>query len=47
MWLTTWTRFDRPQYAVHPTEQAAEAHATELVRSGATTHATAYEMGES
>ena len=32
-WLTTWPANGRPQFAEHPTEAKAEAHATELVNS--------------
>lgn len=42
-WTTTWPRNGCPQYREHPTERAAEAHATELVRSGTATHATFFE----
>jgi hypothetical protein len=43
-WLTTWPAHGRPTYAEHDTEQAAEAHALEIVRSGTAPHATAYEF---
>ena len=42
-WLTTWPTHGRPTYAEHATEQAAEAHAAEIVRSGTAAHATAFE----
>ena len=42
-WLSSWPIRGMPQYAEHPTEQAAEAHALEVVRSGIASHATAFE----
>ena len=45
-WISTWPRYGIPQYAVHDTEQAAEAHAAEIVRSGTATHATAYQANQ-
>lgn len=50
MWLSTWLARPPgptgPQYAEHPTEHAAEAHAVELIRSNASRHATFYEITE-
>lgn len=46
-WLSTWPQYGRPQYAAHATEARAEAHATEVVRSGRAPVATIYELGDS
>lgn len=45
-WLSTWPSNGRPAYAEHDTEQQAEAHATELVRSGKAAVATYFETSE-
>lgn len=43
-WITTWPTGNSqiPQYAEHPTEAAAEAHAAELVRSKRAHYAVAF-----
>lgn len=50
-WLSTWLARppapSSPQYAEHPTEVSAEAHAVELIRSGIARRATFYELGDS
>lgn len=33
-WLSTWPTPTGPEYAIHETEQQAEAHAVEVVRTG-------------
>ncbi len=44
-WLTTWpSTAHGPQYAPHDTEEAAEAHAREIVTTGRAPHATAFEV---
>lgn len=48
MWITSWPAkpHGRPAYREHPTEQAAAAHADEIVRSGEAYTATYYEIEE-
>lgn len=45
-WMTTWPTgtHGRPAYAEHDTEQAAEQHAVELVRSNTARTATVFEL---
>lgn len=45
-WFTTWPANGQPQYAPHVTEQAAQKHAEELVKSGRTSVATYFEMDQ-
>lgn len=43
-WMTSWPSNGRPAYREHTTEAAAEAHASELVRSGNASSAVVFEM---
>lgn len=42
-WYSTWPSNGKPAYREHATEGAAEAHATEQVRSGNAENATYFE----
>ena len=41
-WFSTWPAATGPQYQAHDTEASAEAHATEIVRSGQARVATVF-----
>lgn len=41
-WFSTWPTPTGPEYAIHETEQQAEAHAVEVVRSGQARIATCF-----
>ena len=45
-WLTTWQAADGTQYAEHPTEREAEAHANSLLRGNVAMRATWFEMAD-
>lgn len=47
-WMTTWPigNSQTPQYAAHDTEQQAEAHAAELIRSKRAYHAVVFWVEE-
>ena len=45
-WLSTWPSNGKPAYAEHDTETQAEAHATEVVRSGKAAVATYYRIDD-
>lgn len=45
VWFTTWPANGKPQYAEHHTEQAAEAHAQHIIRTGTAAVATYFEHG--